>query len=1114
MHSTTSESTEEERFSPRRYMRARHPHLFSDSKQVSIPSVTREVLSHHIETLTNQTEESAFETFARRLAGKFVSPNLKPQTGPFGGGDGKTDSETYPVAEAVAQRWFVSDTAGAHEHWAFAFSCQKDWRSKVRRDVMSIVGTGQGFLRIYFVSNQFIPSKDNTAAREALTKEFGVPVNIFDRTWLLDRVFDDDSLDIAVDTLGVGAGAAREERQVGPEDLRRQTELAELDRVLGNPGEYQGTPHALVEDSHRSALLVRGLERSRYEIDGRFQRTVRLAREHELPKLELAAVYDWAWTTNFWLEDPREASVLYDAVETLAIDSDVADDLEKLSNLLSCVSSNVAFGLLSPAAAKLGIRSARLKAALARVEADGSRPNNALHARSLGLMTRLAEFGPAVRDGADISGLEGLWNEFRDLIVQAEGLGTFPFEPIANALTEIGEFVPESEAFDALYEALTDALVKRRSEGEAARRNMTRGYQKLEKQLPYEAIRWFGRAVGLLVKAEYADDLVQALVGCSIAYEDAGLPWAARNYALAAASQQFSAFKRSGSVEEVSPAVLSQWYLRELRIGRIPYVLNAFQLGAIIAHAHATTDERRTSLAKRVSAQNQQIGALLLQTPFNVLDEVCQLPDALERMGLPQARMALMFLLGREDILRSEGWVPKEETPEGYAEFFELWAFHGAQAPLPVPDFMLDDVVELRSRVIGCDLVMSCANNITSISVAESLLGSLEALLATSLNYQLLPNTERLRIRVSGGAADNVAPVLEFVEEGGERVGKITHADSINFASRDDAVRFMDWLHQAVIETFIALAVPQQFEKWRDDVLTNENAFSRALTFSNVLIPMNVIFGTEKERLSIGEWIEDADVLHGNLRTAPWVPKHTVKTASSEKPLFSDAPPPEDMRNMERQKHTDIRVVSPIDVNQWNAAKWRAAFFMTAPGSDVPPVFGLAFENAERGAAIFKGWRGRFGLDDAPNTVRIAVIRGVRASNPHAYAVVVGPNADNIPTDATTLFEFISRIQTMTPSSSENLDRFLAEFERHGRFLLAPAHLPTLKATPSVELELGIGKYDLAVRQGWEIGPNDPDLMALDPDDPPIIPANVTDAPVLKTLERIRGSEARRRRRR
>lgn len=1094
-------------------MRARHPNLFSDSKQVSIPSVTRQVLSHHIDTLTNQTEESAFETFARRLAGKFISPNLKPQTGPFGGGDGKTDSETYPVTEAVALRWSVPDVAGARERWAFAFSCQRKWRAKVRNDVKSIVGTERGYPRIYFISNQYIPSKDIATAQDSLTKEFGVPVNILDRTWLLDRVFDDDSLDIAVETLGVGVGAAREERQIGPEDLRRQTELAELDKVLSDPGEYQGTPHALVEDSRRSALLARGLERSRFEIDGRFQRAIRLAREHRLPKLELAAVYDWAWTTNFWFEDPREASVLYDAVETLAIDSDVADDLERLSNLLTCINSNVAFGILSEEAAKLSGRSGRLKAALARVGADGSRPNNALHARSLGLMMRLAEFGPAIRDGADVGGLDGLWKEFRELIEESRGLGTFPFESMANALTEIGAFIPESEAFDRLYEALTDALVRRRGEGEAAKRNMDRAYQKLEKELPYEAIRWFGRAVGLLVKAEYEEELVDALIGCSLAYEEAGLPWAARNYALAAASQQSSAFHRSGSVEDINPAVLSQWYLRELRLGRIPYVIAAYEMGVIIGQARATTEERRTAVAKRVSAQNQQIGALMLQTPFEFLDQLNRLPDAMERMGLPQARMALMFLLGREDILRAENWVPETETPEGYAEFFELWAFHGERAHLTSVDYMLDDVAELRSRVIGCDFVLSCANNMTSIAIGESLLGSLEALLATSLNHQLLPNVERLRISVRPVEGHGIVPVLEFFEEEGETVGTITHASKLSFATREEAIGFVDWVHEAVLKAFITLAVPQSFPEWEEDVLKNENAFSRALTFSNVPIAMSVMFGDDRERLSIDEWIKEGDVAHANLRTVPWAPQRSVNTQATGKLQFGDGPPPESMLNFERQKHTDIRVVSPINVQQWNAAKWRAAFFMTAPDSDVPPVFGLAFENGERGAAIFKGWRGRFGLDDAPNTIRIAVVRGISASNPHAYAVVVGPNPDNIPIDATTTFEFISRIQKMTPETSENLDRFLAELERHGRFLLAPAHLPTTTATPTVQVDLGIGKYDLAIRQAWEIGENDPDMSALDAEDPPVMPPDVVDPPVLKTLERLRSSEGRRRRR-
>lgn len=107
-----------EDFKPSRFMRARRPHLYSDSVTTAERTVTREVLSYHLETLANQKDETKFEYFAQRLAEKFISPNLRPQTGPVGGGDGKTDSETYPVSSEIASRWYVPDLAGAHERWA------------------------------------------------------------------------------------------------------------------------------------------------------------------------------------------------------------------------------------------------------------------------------------------------------------------------------------------------------------------------------------------------------------------------------------------------------------------------------------------------------------------------------------------------------------------------------------------------------------------------------------------------------------------------------------------------------------------------------------------------------------------------------------------------------------------------------------------------------------------------------------------------------------------------------------------------------------------------------------------------------------------------------------
>jgi hypothetical protein len=182
-----------------------------------------------------------------------------------------------------------------------------------------------------------------------------------------------------------------------------------------------------------------------------------------------------------------------------------------------------------------------------------------------------------------------------------------------------------------------------------------------------------------------------------------------------------------------------------------------------------------------------------------------------------------------------------------------------------------------------------------------------------------------------------------------------------------------------------------------------------------------------------------------------------------------------------------------------------AGRFLTAQGAPhIPPALGLAFRNAEPAAAIFHGLHARFGRDDTANALRIAIIRGVRASNPHAYAVMVGPNIDLVPTDATTLFQFVSRVKVMTPSSSLNLDRFFAEFARHGRYVLMAAHLPDLDAAPAPIGGTELGKHHLAERQAWQIGVNDPDIVALDFDDPPVLPPDQPNAPAIKALARSR----------
>ncbi len=1090
-------------YAPSKYMRQRHPHLFSDSAIEPENNITREVLSYHLETLTNQKQEVAFESFAHRLCEKYIAPNLRPQTGPTGGGDGKTDAETYPVVEEVALRWFCPEAPKAGERFAFAFSAMKDWRTKVKSDVKSIVSTSRGYDHIFFVTNQFVPARHSADVQDKLKKQHGISVTILDRNWLLDRVFDHHSLDIAVKELGVGAGTERQRKKVGPKDYERQQEFDELERAIQNGTKYQGQPHALAEDTLRTAILARGLERPASEVNALFYRAVRIAKDRELTKSELAATYDWAWTSYFWFEDYVRTNELYFEIERLALDSEESEDLERLNNIMPLLRMSVRTNNLAPVDAELDERTKRLNGALERVSAITSRPNNALHAKAILLMMQMSE-----RVTADQSDpLVDIWKKFSVVIQEAEGLGSFPFLSIANSLTEIGKFVTESDEFDMLYVALTDALAERSSEGEAATKNVQRAYQKLHKGLPYEAIRWFGRAAHLLVKEEYEGQLIKALVGSGSAYEEAGLLWAARNCVLAALSSQFQTFRKSASIPDISPALLGHYFWAELKLGRLPQILTAHELELIVRNARARTDGEREKISEVEMEHARMIGALLLRTPFQELAAIDRLPDALDRLAIPFARAALLYPMGYEDELRAEGYIPAEETTDGVTNFFNDWYAKGTVIGLPdKPDYALGDRVYMRSHVLGCEVTLETANNLTSIGIAEAILGTLEALLATSLNHRMLPLLDRLVVRVFPEEISDGVPKLEFVDEDGEPVGLVTHPKRLVFNDREEATSFPSWLKDSVIRIMLKFTVPAEYEAWGKAVFEDESAFARSLTFSNIPVMLGNLFG-EKSELSIDDWIESGDRSYPPKGLASWTPPEEPSDVRSlGDARRGEGDPPEGFFDPEKLRHSDMKVVSPIDIKKWDAARWDAVMFIVVPSDDkqYPPILGLSYKNREPARSIFEGFIKRFGKDDLENALCITIVRGVSAKNPLAYGVIVGPNMEKMPMRSGNFVMFASRIQWMYPSSQKNLDGFLEAFHLHKRYLLVPSHFPTRNSTPDPMFDLALGKHHLKLREAWKIGENDPDTSVLDLDDPPFIPPDQPNAPVLKAIEQLR----------
>jgi hypothetical protein len=119
------------KLSPRDFLKARRPERFSDSVRKEIGKLDRSVLEYQLATLNKRNLELAFEDFAKKLCEKVICPNLLEQTGPVAGGDGKVDTQTFPVSEQTKALWFVGVNENSHEdRWAFAVStqerCKKD----------------------------------------------------------------------------------------------------------------------------------------------------------------------------------------------------------------------------------------------------------------------------------------------------------------------------------------------------------------------------------------------------------------------------------------------------------------------------------------------------------------------------------------------------------------------------------------------------------------------------------------------------------------------------------------------------------------------------------------------------------------------------------------------------------------------------------------------------------------------------------------------------------------------------------------------------------------------------------------------------------------------------
>ncbi len=75
-----------EKLTPSAFMRQLRPENYSDTTERTAYLLDAAVFDHHLKTITSRNQTHDFEVFCRKLCERVICQNLRPQTGPDGGG--------------------------------------------------------------------------------------------------------------------------------------------------------------------------------------------------------------------------------------------------------------------------------------------------------------------------------------------------------------------------------------------------------------------------------------------------------------------------------------------------------------------------------------------------------------------------------------------------------------------------------------------------------------------------------------------------------------------------------------------------------------------------------------------------------------------------------------------------------------------------------------------------------------------------------------------------------------------------------------------------------------------------------------------------------------------
>ena len=1035
------------------YYRELRPEKFSDSKiEYEIP-LTKELFEKQLQILSTKKMQSNFENFIVRCAERLITPNIKPQTGPDGGGDGKVDAETYEVTTDISDKWYVANGgASEKEKWAFAISCKKQWKPKITTDIEKIANTNRGYTRVLFFSNQFIKSSTRVDIEKDLSNKFNIEVSIFDALWCTNAVFYHGCKDIALDCLNFSDEYKKKREIIGEIDKYRLDRLDEIENSI-LLRQINGVDTGYIDELQEACILSRGLERPHVETEGRFNRALRECERYGSSQQKFNIVYDHARTSLFWFEDIDTMYNDFLKLKEFVNESCSVIRIEKITNILTNLINAESVGLIDSEKVELEIK--YIKELCNTLEKRGDKPSSLLflhlYIAQQRLISHLLSKEPINED----------IDAIRPLLLEAPSHIEISFETQYKIIIFLNSVIDDNPKYEDLVDELTSIVRKTNSEQAAARIEMDRAMALMEKKRFKQAIRHFSFCIRPFEKEECMEELIKTSGMMGIALYEIGLPFSAMAYLVKSASMLLKTFYASGNIPHLLMTILQKLCEIELMLGRFVMYLNWYELMMIVSHNGKFSEEKDFKETNMLhdGAWACRFAASDLENPV-----MSFLPDILERMEMFQSSEYLKFYLGYADeldeevrnIFTQDGWQDKMLNQPVFEQFLcDLNISTNGQA-------------KLQTTVNNCTLYVTYKNSCQNQIVAEIFLGAIESMLATMEIFEVLTISPEVYIEIT---ETNDKSELKQLVKSNEYLPCINK----NYNDKDL------W---ECISMFIAFFFSRNSMSKEDltKILHNKQDGEKLMDRVSNLLQVkqsisNVLGNTFKNKIE--DWKKEKDK------------SYTLRRTSFE---YN----PKNYSNKRQQNLSFHSINTEMDI--WENAGWSGCGFVF----NKPPIFGLAFENLERGKQIIAEWRAK--SEKGEPSVIIYIIRGVDKDNPTSYRVCVAPDVKKEGIIEGRYFASMCRKHTMTPQTNWNLDTFERLYKQFGGCWFTAFQIDNNKQLLMPENFKDVFKFTtIEFRNAWEIGLDDMATLALNPDDVPFIPEGKKDiAPVLEVMDMFR----------